>query len=102
MSRLERLQRLANTQPDDPFLHYGVGLEFTNLEQWPEAIAAFDRALALDARYVAAHVQKARAEIKLSHAAAARAALTAGLAAANAAGDAHAADEMRKMLEALG
>ena len=102
MSRLEQLRKLAAAQPEDPFTHYGVGLEYANLEQWEEALAAFQRALELDAQYIAAHMQKSRVELRLGRRDAAGAALRAGIAAARAKGDRHAADEMGKMLEALG
>ncbi len=101
MSRLEKLKKLAAAQPDDPFVHYGVGLEHMELKQWEEALAAFERTLALDSRYHTAHLQKARTEIKLGRRAAARETLIVGVAAAQAAGEQHAAAEMSKMLEAL-
>ena len=102
MSRLERLRKLAATQPNDPFVHYGVGLECVAQEQWDEALAAFERTLAIDGAYSAAHMQKARVEVKLGQRDAARATLVAGIAAAQAAGESHAAGEMGKILETLG
>ena len=102
MSRLDQLRKLAAADPNDPFVHYGVGLECAQLEQWAEAIAAFERTLALDAHYHAAHLQKARAQIKLGQRAAARETLHAGIAAATARGETHAAAEMTKILETLG
>jgi hypothetical protein len=102
MSRLEKLRLLADQQPNDPFVHYGVGLEYAAHEMWNEAIAAFDCALAVDAQYHTAHLQKAGAEIKLGRRAAARATLEAGVAAARAQRDTHAAMEMTKLLETLG
>ncbi len=102
MSRLDQLRRLAAAQPDDPFTLYGVALECVKLEQWDEALAAFDRALALDAAYTAAHMQKAQLQIRLGQRAAAAETLRTGIAAARAKSEKHAADEMGKMLEALG
>lgn len=101
MSRLDKLEKLAAMQPDDPFVRYGVGLELAALERWEDAIAAFDRVLALDSQYTAAHLQKARAETRLGRRDDARMTLTAGITAANAAGDRHTADEMSKLLETL-
>ncbi|MEW6250362.1 MAG: tetratricopeptide repeat protein [Planctomycetota bacterium] len=102
MSRLDQLRQLAAAQPDDPFTHYGVALECMNLEFWDDARAALDRALALDPHYIAAHMQKARVELRTGQRAAAAACLQAGIAAAQARADRHAAEEMTKMLEALG
>jgi tetratricopeptide (TPR) repeat protein len=101
MSRLDQLRKLAESQPDDALAQYGVGLECMQLERWEEAIAAFQRTLGLDLDYSAAYFQKARAEVKLGRRAAAAATLQAGIAAANAKGEAHTANEMKKMLETL-
>jgi len=102
VTRLERLQQLAATQPDDPLTHYAIGLELLAQERAAEARDAFNRVLALDSRYTPALMQRARAEIKLGLRDAAVATLADGIAAAQAAGDRHAADEMRKLREALG
>jgi lipoprotein NlpI len=101
MSRLERLCRLAAADPRDPFLQYGLGLEYAQLEQWDAALAAFEGALALDPQYHAAHLPKAQAELKLGRRDAARATLGAGIAVALARGEKHAADELRKVLDTL-
>lgn len=101
MSRLEQLQKLAAAQPDDPLIHYGLGLEWMQLEQWQEAIEAFQRTIQIDARYYPAYQQKARAELKLARRAEAAATLETGIALAQTAGDLHAADQMRKTLETL-
>lgn len=99
--RLEQLRRLAAASPDDPLTHYGLALEYMGLERWDEAIAAFDETLRIDARYVAAYFQKARAQLRQGRRGEAAATLGAGITAAEAKGDAHAAAEMRKMREAL-
>ena len=101
MSRLEQLQKLVAAQPDDPLGHYGVALELMQLERWQEAVAAFERALAIDDGYSAAHYQKARALVKLGRREEARATLRTGIAAAQAKGETHTADSMREMLETL-
>lgn len=101
MTRLQKLLQLAATTPDDPFTHYGVGLEYAQLERWDDALHAFDQALRVDAGYIAAYHQKARAALKLGQRDAATDALCAGIAAARARGERHEADEMQKMLEAL-
>jgi len=102
MSRLEKLRQLAAAQPDDPLTHYGVGLECMGLEQWPDALAAFDRTLAIDAQYSAAYLQKARTLLKLDRRAEAAAALQAGVAVAAARGETHAVSKMQELLETLG
>jgi tetratricopeptide (TPR) repeat protein len=101
MTRLEQLQKLAQVDPRDPITRYALGLEYFNLEQWDQAIAAFDEAIAIDPRYQPAFHHKARAELRAKRHDAARATLATGIALARAAGDRHAEAEMREMLEAL-
>lgn len=101
MTRLEQLRKLAALEPHDPFTHYSVGLECLELERWDEALAAFDAALARDPQYFAAQPQRARVLLKLGRRADAADALRAGVAAAQLAGDRHAADHMTGLLEAL-
>jgi tetratricopeptide (TPR) repeat protein len=99
-SRIERLRRLAAAEPNDPFVQYGLGIELMNLEEWPAALEAFERVLALDAAYAGAHLSKAKVEFKLGQTEAARATLSAGIAVAERRGDAHAADLLRELLGA--
>ncbi len=101
MTRLEKLRKLAEATPDDPFIHYGVGLEHVNLEQWSEALECFRTALQLDVNYIAAYYQKSRTELKLGQRDAAKETLTKGIVAAKLQNQKHAADEMLKMLESL-
>lgn len=101
LTRLEKLRRIAAQQPDDPFVHYGIGLELFHQEQWADAIAAFDQALTHDPKYVPALMQKSQAELKLGQRDAARQSLTNAVATARENGDDHTADELNKMLETL-
>ena len=101
MSRLEQLQELVATSPDDPLTHYSLALEYNNLERWDDAIAAFEAALKVDAHYSAAYYHKARAEIKASRREAARSTLTVGIEIAGAAGDAKTVREMKDLLDTI-
>lgn len=101
MSRLEQLKRLVTIAGNDPLTHYGLGLEYLNLHEWDNAAAAFDQALAADAKYSAAYYHRARAEIGGGRPDAARATLTAGMAVAQAAGDWHTQGEMQGLLDTL-
>jgi tetratricopeptide (TPR) repeat protein len=101
MSRLEKLQKLVAIAPQDPLTHYGLGLEFINLERWADAAAAFDSALAADAKYSAAYYHKARALINAGRHDDARIALDAGMACAKSVGDWHTQGEMQALLETL-
>jgi len=101
MTRLEQLQKLAAVQSNDPLAHYGVGLEYLELGRCEEAVASFERVLALDRQYSAAYFQKARAEVRLGRRDAAKGTLAAGMSVAHAKGDKHTESEMGKMLETL-
>lgn len=101
-TRLEQLQKLVAVDPNDPFAHYGVGLELLGLERFEEACAAFTAALERDPNYVAAYHLRARTEIKMGARPAAAETLRAGIAAAQRVGDRHAAAEMAELLESLG
>lgn len=101
MSRLEQLAKLAALTPDDPLAHYGLGLEYVNLERWDEAQRAFDGAIAADARYSAAYYHKARAQIAAGRPEDARATLAAGMRVAGDAGDWHTLSEMRELLGSI-
>lgn len=101
MTRLEQLQKLVAIAPTDPMSHYGVGLEYINLQQWDDASAAFQEAIDADAKYSAAYYHKARALINGGKHDAARETLTSGIAVAKSAGDWHTQGEMQSLLETI-
>jgi len=102
MSRLEQLLKLAQMAPDDPLSHYAIGLEYFNLERWDNAIAAFEKTLEIDRKYMAAYYHKARSEIRADKREAAKSTLGAGMECARAAGDLKTEREMRELLETIG
>lgn len=101
MDRLEQLQKLAAMSPDDPLAHYAVGLELIQREQWPDAVGAFDRALAADGQYSAAYYHKARAQIRGGEHGAAKETLASGIRVAGEAGDWKTRSEMEQLLETI-
>jgi tetratricopeptide (TPR) repeat protein len=78
---------------------YGLALEHLNQQNWDDASAAFDRALAVDAKYSAAYYHKARAQIAAGRSDEARATLNTGIEVSGAAGDWKTQNEMRELLE---
>lgn len=101
MSRLEQLLKLAQLEPNDPMSHYGVGLEYINLQQWDDAARAFDQAIRVDAKYSAAYYHKGRAQINAGREDEARATLLAGIEVAKSAGDWHTQSEMTGLLDTI-
>lgn len=98
MSRLEQLQKLIALAPNDPMSHYGLGLEYMNLQRWGDAVDAFGKAVEVDAKYSAAYYHKARALLADGRNDEARATLNAGTLVARAAGDWHTEGEMKELL----
>lgn len=101
MSRLAQLLKLVRIAPDDALTHYSLGLEYAQLGQLPEAIAAFEAALRVDENYSAAYYQKAKVEIGLGRFDAARATLRCGTDTARNAGDWHTVNEMQSLAETI-
>lgn len=101
MSRLEQLKKLVAIAPQDPLSHYGVGLEFINLQMWDDAAAAFAKAIEVDANYSAAYYHKARAEIAADRPDDARETLERGLSVAQANGDFKTENEMRQLADSI-
>ncbi|MGE0479663.1 MAG: tetratricopeptide repeat protein [Phycisphaerae bacterium] len=101
MSRLEQLEKLVRTMPQDPDTHYCLGLELIHLQRWSDASAAFAHAAQLNPRFSAAYYHQARAEIGAGQNEQARATLAAGIEAAKSAGDWHTIGEMQALLETI-
>ena len=101
MTRLERLKKLGELEPKDPLAHYGLGLEYSKLQQWDRAIAAFDDAIAANKKYAMAFYHKARAELGAGRTADARQTVTAGIKSARSAADRHTERELRELREKL-
>lgn len=101
MSRLDQLKKLITIAPNDPMTHYGLGLEYINLQDWANAAAAFGEAVRVDPKYSAAYYHKARAQIGGGLPDDARATLTAGIAQAQAVGDWHTKGEMEELLRTI-
>jgi tetratricopeptide (TPR) repeat protein len=59
MPTIEQLEKLLTIDPEDPFVHYGIGQERAKLGEHEQAIECFDEALKLDATYCYAYYFKA-------------------------------------------
>jgi predicted Zn-dependent protease len=102
MPSIEKLEALLAKSPDDAFLNYGLAMALVSAGRSGEARARFERVLDVDPGYLAAYFQMARLLASTGDAAAARAALRAGIGRARTAGDAHAEGEMAAFLDELG
>jgi predicted Zn-dependent protease len=106
--RLEFLQKLTTSGGsggsggDDPFAWYGLAMEYRTLDRHDEALATFEALRARNPGYVAMYLMCGQMLEKMGRMADARAWMTAGIEAARAKGDAHAASELESALAALG
>jgi predicted Zn-dependent protease len=99
--RLEFLKKLTSTSTD-PFAWYGLAMEYRSLELVDDAVATFTALRARSPDYVPMYLMAGQTLEKAGRIPEAREWLTAGVAAANAKGDAHAAGELEGALGALG
>ena len=101
MSRREKLEKMLEQQPDDPFLHYGLAMEHVKEGDLVAALGRFDRTLRMDADYVAAYFHKGNTLVGAGRIDEARATLQAGIEAARRKNDTHAEGEMQGLLDSL-
>lgn len=102
--RLEYLLKLTRERPAagaDPFVWYGLAMEYRSLERYDDALATFHDLRARAPEYVPMYLMCGQMLETMGRADDARAWLTAGIAAARQKGDAHAAGELQSALDAL-
>lgn len=54
-SRIEIFEAMARSQPDDAMVWYGLASEYMKIEDWPQAVAALRRVVAINPDYTAAY-----------------------------------------------
>ena len=102
MSRIDSIRKLLERSPEDVFLLYSLAMELLTAGQPAEALDRFRRVLELDADYLPAYPQAAKALQALGDKPAAAEMLRRGLAVAERKGDRHARDRIQLVLDALG
>jgi tetratricopeptide (TPR) repeat protein len=95
--RLEKLLAFHAAAPGDDFTTYALALEYAAVGELEQALAWLDRTLTLAPDHAYAWYQKAALLADAGELERAREALSAGLAAAERAGDARAASELREL-----
>src|SRR5947209_13997824 len=101
-TRKEKLEEMLAEDPHDPFLRYGLAMEFVSLGDDTEAVRCFQDLLAATPDYVPAYLQAGQALVRQGRVGEARALWTQGSAVARSKGDMHAHDEMQGFLAGLG
>src|SRR5438309_9561491 len=94
MPSIPSLLKLLETDPNDPFLLYGLAQEYAKAGDTTRALEFYDKCLAADPAYCYAYYHKARAQLGTGERDAAVATIRDGMTAAKKAGDGHAASEL--------
>jgi len=92
---------MLEKQPADPFLLYGMGMEYKKGGDLSQAVAYFDRTLAADPGYCYAYYQKGQVQEAMGDPTAAKETYRQGIAAAVRKGDEHAKGEIEGALELI-
>ena len=99
--KLERIRAYAESHPTDPFAWYGVAMELRGLGRLEEAIEAFDKLVREFPAYVPTYLMFGFTLQAAGRSARAREIFEQGLAAAQKAGNNHAAGELQGALDTL-
>lgn len=102
MDKIAALSEILAHNPADSFARYGLAMAYVAEGRNDEALAEFKTTTDNNPDYVPAYQMSAQTLIKLGQTEAARARLTAGLAACQRTANTHAASEMQAMLDDLG
>jgi thioredoxin-like negative regulator of GroEL len=100
-SRRQQIQEMLAEDPGDPFLRYGLAMDYAGAGEYEEAARCFGDLLRDSPDYVAGYMQAARVLHQLQRDDEARAVARAGVAAARQKGDEHTAGELEVFLDDL-
>ncbi len=101
-TRKQRIEEMLADDPNDPFLQYGLAMEYVSAGEDEEAARCFRHLLKVSPDYVPGYMQAGRVLARLDRVDEAKAVYAAGIAAARQTNDPHAAEEMASFLDDLG
>ena len=101
-TRVERLQKLIEKNPQDSFAWYGLAMEYKKHERHQEAAHAFQQLLGKNPGHTAAYFHYGMTLKQLGEEEKAKEVLTKGVQVAGEKGEQRARDEMQEELNALG
>jgi thioredoxin-like negative regulator of GroEL len=101
-SRRQQIQEMLAEDPTDPFLRYGLAMDYAGAGEHEEAARCFQELLRDSPDYVAGYLQAAKVLRQLGRDDEASAVARAGVTAARQKGDEHAAGELEFFLDDLG
>ena len=100
-SRKQQIEEMLAEDPNDPFLRYGLAMEYISAGDDAGAAKCLQELIAVTPDYVPAYLQLGQAFLRQGRTPEARQAWTQGVQAAQQAGNQHARDEMQGFLENL-
>lgn len=100
-TRLETLLALLQQHPEDPFVRYGVAMEYKNQGQWEESHRVFEELAIRHPAYVPQYLMHGHVLEQLHRLPEAQTVYRLGLQQAHQAGQTHAARELQAAEEAL-
>jgi hypothetical protein len=100
-SRRQRIEEMLAEEPDDPELRYALAMEHVSAGEDDQAARCLEDLSRARPDYVPAYFHRARALIRLGRPAEVRPVVDQGIAAARAAGNLHAAEELQGLLYEL-
>src|SRR4051794_9207999 len=100
-SRKQQIEAMLADEPNDPFLRYGLAMEYVSEGEHAEAARCFRDLLTVAPDYVPAYLQAGQALLRVNQPAEAREVWSRGVAVARGKGDQHAAEEMQGFLAGL-
>ena len=99
--RLAMLEQLTSSGKADSFTWYALALEYKSADRIEDALRTFDKLREIDPDYVAMYLMAGSMLVDAGREDEARLWLEQGMERANAAGNAHARDEMDGLLQAI-
>ena len=101
MPTIAQLENLLSLDPNDPFVHYGLGQEHANAGDYQQAIDCYDKVLELDPNYCYAYYFKGQSLHDLGQTDDAILVIQSGIKAAKGIKDSHAAAELNGLLDTI-
>jgi Tfp pilus assembly protein PilF len=100
-TRKQQLEEMLAEDPKDPFLRYGLAMEYVSAGDPETAVRCFRELFAVAPAYVPAYLQAGQVLARLGRATEARDVLREGMAVAAREGDQHAHGEMEALFDSL-
>jgi predicted Zn-dependent protease len=102
MPRIDEIEKLLASSPDDVFLNFALAMELVKAGQDDQAAVRFERVIQLDPNYITGYRQWSHMLVTLGRKDEAKAVLARGIEAATRAGDKHAVSKMQEAISLLG